>query len=319
MSSGGGSGGGAICGQPIEGADEPQRDRGPAHRSAGRPASAAAWAATGLAAEEPDPPDRLPRQGAGRRPGTPGRAGAARAARPRGRCLRRGAPVGSVGSVRRGSIARLLIRISWLAIATNELTLPSRSAVSRLSASRYASASAAERDRQDVELARLDERQEERQRAVELGHLDLRPALRTAAFAEADGRRDRDGGRGADVAELLGGGHDRDARALLPVASVGLVGEPQQLAELRRRAARPGCGSARRSVASSPRPRPARRTSRRACAAAPARGGTRGARSPRAGSRRRSGSRGCTPRAARRRCRPCRRRAAARRRAGPAR
>ena len=45
-----------------------------------------------------------------------------------------------------------------------------------------------ERHGQDVELAGLDERQQEPERAVELGHLDLRPALGAAALAEGDGR-----------------------------------------------------------------------------------------------------------------------------------
>ena len=53
----------------------------------------------------------------------------------------------------------------------------------------------AERDGQDVELARLDERQQEPERAVELGHLDLRPALGPAALAERDGRLRRAIGR----------------------------------------------------------------------------------------------------------------------------
>ena len=74
--------------------------------------------------------------------------------------------------------------MSWLAIATNELTLPSRSAVEPTERIEVGVGERRERHGQDVELARLDERQEERQRAVELGHLDLRPALRPAALAE---------------------------------------------------------------------------------------------------------------------------------------
>ena len=47
----------------------------------------------------------------------------------------------------------------------------------------------AERDRQDVELARLDERQEQGERPVELGDLDLGRGLRPAPLAELDAGR----------------------------------------------------------------------------------------------------------------------------------
>ena len=56
----------------------------------------------------------------------------------------------------------------------------------------------AERHGQHVELARLDEREEQGERAFELGHLDLERGLGPAALAEPDGRaavgRGPDGG-----------------------------------------------------------------------------------------------------------------------------
>ncbi len=173
-------------------------------------------------------------------------------------------------------------------MATNELTLPSRSAVNRAERVEVRVGERRERDRQDVELASLDERQEERQRAVELGHLDLRPAFRSAAFAEADGRCDRDGRAPSSPSSSA------VAMTGMPGPAPGRISWPRRRAgatrRTRRRAARPGCGSAPRSVASSRPPPPARQTSRRGCAASRVRGGTRGARSRRAGSRRRSGS-----------------------------
>ncbi len=59
---------------------------------------------------------------------------------------------------------------------------------------------AAQRDGEHVELACLDQRQEERQRTVELGELDLGGRLGPAPLAEADrrrGRRRRLGSRGS--------------------------------------------------------------------------------------------------------------------------
>ena len=102
----------------------------------------------------------------------------------------------------------------------------------------------AERDRQDVELARLDERQQQRQRAVELGDLDLGRGLRPAALAEATASR-----RGA-----------RGRAAMTGDAGSRLISWPRPRAAAAPRtpgrAARPGSGSARRSAASS---RPSRR------------------------------------------------------------
>ena len=101
-----------------------------------------------------------------------------------------------------------MIRISWLATATNELMWPRRSASSVAERVEVGVGQRAERHGQDVELARLDERQQQPERAVELGDLDQGRRLRAAALPEADG-----------------GSPGR-------CSSVGLVGEPQQLAEL---------------------------------------------------------------------------------------
>ena len=59
---------------------------------------------------------------------------------------------------------------------------------------------------QDVELAGLDERQEEAERAVEGLHLDLRPALRAASVTERHGRWGRRHGRDEFDADELGAG-----------------------------------------------------------------------------------------------------------------
>ena len=77
------------------------------------------------------------------------------------------------------------MRISWLAIVTNELTLPNRSSSSRRQRIEVRVGERAERHGQDVELACLDERQQKRERALELGQLDLGRGLGSAALAEA--------------------------------------------------------------------------------------------------------------------------------------
>ena len=74
---------------------------------------------------------------------------------------------------------------------------------------------AAERDGQDVELAGLDQREEERQRALELGDLDMGRGLRPTALAEADRWRGGDGRIGGRLVEI--GRHHRDAGELVVV------------------------------------------------------------------------------------------------------
>ena len=204
-----------------------------------------------LAPEQADPLERVLGEPHARRRGRPGRAAAAHGAPPRGRRPRRRAPSGRT-VVRRGSIARLLIRMSWLATATNELMLPSRSASSAAERLEVGVGERAERHRQDVELARLDERQQERRAGPRTRRSGPGSALRPAALAEGHGRP-----AGTAAAAAIAGipGH--------PASSVGLVGEPQQLAGLRVASGRPGSGSARRSGASSRPPRPARPMSRR--------------------------------------------------------
>ena len=124
--------------------------------------------------------------------------------------------------------------MSCEATATNALTLPSRSASSARQRLEVGVGQAAERDGQDVELARLDEREEEGQRPVELGELDVRGGLGSAALAEADGRRPsasaRDRRRRRRSAAMTGTPASRRRRA-----SVGLVGELEQLARRRDR------------------------------------------------------------------------------------
>ena len=125
------------------------------------------------------------------------------------------------------------MRMSWLATATKELTLPSRSASSVASASRYASARPPSGHGQDVELARLDERQQQRERALELGDLDLERGFRTTTLAEPDAGASRC--RAApSPRHRTGAGrrHDRDRRRPRAAPSVGLVREAQQFAEL---------------------------------------------------------------------------------------
>ena len=62
---------------------------------------------------------------------------------------------------RRGSIARLLMRISWLATATNELMLPMPVVLERRERVEVGLGEGAERHGQDVELAGLDEREQQ--------------------------------------------------------------------------------------------------------------------------------------------------------------
>ena len=77
--------------------------------------------------------------------------------------------------------------MSWLATATNAADVAEPVGVEATERIEIGVGEGSERHRQDVELARLDERQEERQRAFEFGHLDLGPALRPAALPEGHG------------------------------------------------------------------------------------------------------------------------------------
>ena len=144
-------------------------------------------------------------------------------------------PGGGLG--RRGRIARLLMRISWLATATNALTLPSRSLSSVGERVEVGVGEGAERHRQDVELARLDQR-----RAAG-------PAGRRSSRAGPGSRPRADGPprtrpRARPVASIAA------TRSTRP--SARLVREPQPLAGVRVDAARPGGGSARRSACEQP-------------------------------------------------------------------
>lgn len=135
--SGGGSGGGAM---------RARWSRARTRRSGSRRGASAGWAPARPAARATDgsrrnEPIRVRAPSARRRP-------ASRWARyriSRARSSASGSPsssaaMGSSAAGRRGSIARLLMRMSCEATATNALTLPSRSASSVASASRYASA-----------------------------------------------------------------------------------------------------------------------------------------------------------------------------------
>ena len=84
------------------------------------------------------------------------------------------------------------MRISWLATATNALTLPSRSASSAGERVEIGVGERAERHGQHVELARLDERQQQRRAGPSnVGDLDLGRRLGPATGAERDRGRDR--------------------------------------------------------------------------------------------------------------------------------
>ena len=96
MASGGGSGGGAMAARRSRARTSRAGSRVGA--SAGRaPASAAAWAAAGSRRNSPIRAQGIVAQAADRRRDGRGRAGVGHAARPRGRCPRRGAPSGRSG------------------------------------------------------------------------------------------------------------------------------------------------------------------------------------------------------------------------------
>ena len=113
---------------------ERRRRRGDGARPTGRGGGRRARDGTARPLERPGL-ERAARRRDGR-----GRGAAARGARPRDPAPRRARS--TPGSARRGSSARLLIRMSWPAMATNAATLPIRSASSAARASRYAPASA---------------------------------------------------------------------------------------------------------------------------------------------------------------------------------
>ena len=229
--------------------------------SAGRaPARPAARAAPGSRRNSADPLERALGQAQRRRRGRRGRGAGARAARPRGRRL--------VAVEGRGSVGRAA-RQHRPALDEDELDgdRDERADVAepvRLETGERVEVGvgeAAERHGQDVELARLDERQEQGQRPVELGDLDLGRGSR-AGGRHRSGRPSR--GRVAD--------RRRHDRAMPGHAAVTISWPRRRAGAARRRrgrAGRPGGGSARRSVASSRPPPPARRRSRRGRAAAP--------------------------------------------------
>ena len=133
--SGGGSGGGAIADEAVERADQQRPGRAAARRTGRAPASAAAWAAPGSRRNRPTRRNGLVRQASARvAVGAVEQQAGPQLGLGVGRLV--ASPAGRRGRGWRGSIARLLIRISWLATATNALTLPSRSTSSVASASR---------------------------------------------------------------------------------------------------------------------------------------------------------------------------------------
>ena len=110
---------------------------------------------------------------------------------------------------------------------------------------------APERHGQDVELARLDEREEQGERPLELGDLDLERGLRPAALAERTAgpvARSRGALARTEPGAITGTPTRRTHQF---ASSASLRSSPT-----RGPAARPGSGSARRSVASSRRPPP---------------------------------------------------------------
>ena len=78
--------------------------------------------------------------------------------------------------------------MSWLATATNADTFPIRSPSSDGERVQVGIGERAERHRQDVQLAGLDQRQQQRQRAVEGRQRHPRRGLRTPAIPERDRR-----------------------------------------------------------------------------------------------------------------------------------
>ena len=191
-------------------------------------------------------------------------------------------------TTRRGSSARDLIRISWLAIATNADTLPIRSPSSDGERVQVGVGERAQRHRQDVELAGLDEGQQQRQRAVERRQRDARGGLGAPALAERD-RRALSGGErhqqassaawnSASVLRVPGrrpGSRTRStARADSPAAATasaeasGVVPEPVH----RRRASRARAPPPRAPTARRPRPATRRPAGRRRCRPSRSRG-----------------------------------------------
>src|SRR5450759_5270171 len=85
-------------------------------------------------------------------------------------------------------MARLLIRMSWLATATNTEMLPRRSPSRVASASRYASARAPS-GTASTSSRRASEREQEPQRTLPLWQANLGCVLGASARAEGHGRR----------------------------------------------------------------------------------------------------------------------------------
>ena len=218
-------------GAPAAGRDElDQRARAPRPGSPGRaagrrpgsrPARPAAEATDRLAPEEAPSRSSATAGGARRHRDRRGRAAAGRAARPPGRPPRRRPDPQSAPASRRGSIARLLIRISWPATATNADTLPIRSASSVGQGLEVGAGERAERDGQDVELA----------------------APRSGPAAAPAGRRSRSSRTWVAVSGVPAAVMTTDGEpsrgppsagaAMGPRPSVRLVGEEQQLARPR--------------------------------------------------------------------------------------
>ena len=144
--------------------------------------------------------------------------------------------------------------MSWLATATNELMLPSRSCLDGGERIEVRLGERPERHRQDVELARLDERQEQPERAFPFG--DLRPGSPSRGRGPARSGPPARSGRGSRLEASVSWPRRRAAAA------------PRS----RGRAGRPAGGSARPSAASSRPPRRSAPRSPGASEGAPARG-----------------------------------------------
>ena len=284
------------AGQPIEGADEARRVE--RRRVGGRaPASAGRVGRAGLAPEQPDPARGRPRPAAGRRRGGPGRGAAGRAARPRGRCLRRRARAGSIGPAARQH--RPALDQDQLAGDRHERAdVAEPVGLERRERIEVGVGERAERDGQDVELARLDERQQER---------------RAGRRTRPPGPGWRVSGRRPSPNRIAGRPSSAMPTGIRPRPSVRLVGEPQQLAEL---------GVARRVLVADQLDGPWRAAgaaASRGRVSAWVRSRSRAARNPGSTPADAPDPRAVAPArasrrpAARRRSRPCRRRGAARR------
>ena len=79
--------------------------------------------------------------------------------------------------------------MSWLATATKELMFPSRSNSSVARASEIGLGEGPERNGQDIELAGLDQGEQQSERTLELGDLHAGGGFGPTSLAEHHGRR----------------------------------------------------------------------------------------------------------------------------------